>query len=587
MKRITVYFITAVSFLLAAIGCKEDELLPELEGSGVSEYSWEDKIVADEEGEMLSLTFTSAAKWTAESTEPSWCQILTSEGVAGQAALRISVAVNTEVEPRSAEVAVQVEGYPVPQTFTVSQKAGVVEKGNGVYREVNEWIYRRMSEVYLWNEPIPELALDYSIDYKAFLKSVLDGVADHDDINHDDGAYNQELRTEYYTRIESSAPVTKVVGSQQTGNGFFKLRPVDIGVAVGILVEAVVPGGPAEAAGVARGHFITAVNGVNITRDNYKTVATKIYTDPVNVALNNVTWKGENRDQAVVKLERTVDLMPSTYVDPAIYKAETVELSDGKKVGYLLYMGFHTDFDKQLFDVFDKFKEDGVEDLVLDLRYNNGGEILSSTVLSTLIAGPLHQGKTLAKLTFNAARTAAGESAEYKIGVAETLEYPSGYQPIKEALQHSLGLKRVFIIATGVTASASEIVINGLRGLDIEVNLIGTKTSGKNVGMEGFMTSYRNYDFLLYPVSFYIENAKGFRDYPEGFEPDLRLDDSSFYPGGDFGDNSDFLCNSAYGWIRTGTKPSRVAARECAVALPGVQESACPRMGGSLVIYRE
>lgn len=578
-----------MAILLVAAGChKEEESLPVLEGTGVTEVSWQETVEADEEGEILSLTFASEGMWTAVSDKPEWCVVMTPEGVAGQAALRIKVSPNVAVEPRSAVIVVSVEGYPQTEAFTITQSEGVVEKGNGIYREVNEWIYRRMSEVYLWNEPIPDLALDYSIDYKAFLKSMLDGIADCDDVNHDDGSYSNKMRTEYYTKIESSAPVTKTVGSQETGNGFFRLRPVDLGTAIGVLVDAVVPGGPADVAEVMRGHFITAVDGVQITRDNYKSVTTKIYKDPVELQLNTVTWKGENRDQAVVTKDKSVRLVPSTYVDPAIYKAETVELADGKKVGYLLYMGFHTDYDKQLLEVFDMFKADGIEDLVLDLRYNNGGEILSSTVLATLIAGSGYEGQTLAKLTFNAARTAAGETAVYKIGVPETLEYPNGYQLIKEALQHSLGLKRVFVIVTGTTASASEIIINGLRGLDIEVNLVGTTTNGKNVGMEGFATSYRNYDFLLYPVSFYVENAKGFRDYSNGFTADAYLDDSSFYPGGDFGDNGDFLCNTAYGWIRTGSKPS-YAASSYLFAAPlddsGVQTPS-PRMSGSLVIHR-
>ena len=163
-----------------------------------------------------------------------------------------------------------------------------------------------------------------------------------------------------------------------------------------------------------------------------------------------------------------------------------------------------------------------------------------------------------------------------------------GYLPIEDALDHSLGLDRVFVIATKATASASEIIINGLRGLDIEVNIVGTRTSGKNVGMEGFSRRFRNYDFLLYPVSFYIENAKGFRDYPEGFEPDFKLDDSSFYPGGDFGSNSDFLCNAVYGWIRTGNKPSfRSSKANVLNFVEPVADITRVDLGGSRGIYRD
>lgn len=591
MKSNIQKIIILAAFLLAAVSCKKEEQpepQPQLEGTGITEASWQGEIKADVEGEMLSLTFTAAGIWTAEASDPSWCEIITPEGVKGPAALRINIKTNVNIEPRTVKVAIQVKDYPEAAEITISQEEGVTEQGDGRFRDVNEWTYEKMADTYLWNEPIPSLALDYSIGYQGFLKSILDGVSKFDDVNHDDGVYNAELRTEYYTQIISNAPDTKAVGQAATGNGFFRLRPVDLGVAIGVVVDTVIPDTPADNQGIRRGHFITEVNGVEITRDNYKSVTNKIYTDPVSVLINTVTWEGEMRDQAIITPVGTVDLSPEYYMDPAIYKAETVELNNGKKVGYLLYMGFHTDFDEDLMAAFDKFKADGIEDLVLDLRYNNGGEIISSTVLATLIAGEKHKGETLAKLTFNKARTEAGESAEYRIGIPETIEYPSGYYKIEDALQHSLGLDRIFVIASNYTASASEIIINGLRGLDIEVNLIGTRTSGKNVGMEGFSKRFRNYDFLLYPVSFYIENAKGFRDYPDGFEPDVLLNDSSIYPGGEFGSPADYLCNVTYGWIVSGQKPS---VKSNKAANPAVQlDAAAPqyrRMGGSRVIYRD
>lgn len=573
-------------FLAALTGCGKEEEPKIPEGAGISEMSWAGTVSADEEGEVISLTFNADGKWSAESSEPSWCKVLTPTGVAGPSAMRLEVDANVAPEPRTASVTVSVEGYPESVTIEISQSKGVTEKGDGRYREVNEWMYRRMVDNYLWNEPIPGLALDYSVDYQSFLKSILDGVAKHDDVNHDDGAYNQEFRTEYYSQIISAAPITKVTGQREYGNGFYRLRPVDLGTALGVVVDAVIPGGPADKAGIRRGHFITEVNGIQITMDNYKSVTTKIYTDPLSVLVNTVEWQGANNDKAVVTPVSSIDLHPENFVDPAIYKAETVELSNGKKVGYLLYMGFHTDYDEQLIEAFDKFKADGIEDLVLDFRYNNGGEIISSTVMATMIAGQKHKGEVLAKLTFNAARTAAGETASYKIGVPETKEYPDGYALIEDALSHSLDLDRVFVITSGYTASASEIIINGLRGLGIEVNLIGTRTSGKNVGMEGYSTSYRNYDFLLYPVTFYIENAVGFRDYPDGFEPDLYLDDSGYFPGGDFGSNQDFLCNAAYGWIRTGKNPMKPSSSSVQVSYAPAPFMIESKQGGSLVLYR-
>lgn len=582
MKRTISLILSAV--LLALPSCQED--LP-LEGTGITEATWSEDVQVDEDGKKLSYTFTAAGSWTAETSQPEWCSILTPEGVSGAAALRVSVAKNTATEDRSAEVTIRVKGYPEAVTITISQNAGVIEQGDGRYREINEWIYEKMASTYLWNEPIPTIALDYSIGYQDFLASILNGVAKCGDVNHDDGAYDGDYRTEFYTQVISNAPETRSIGQATRGNGFYLLRPVNLGTAVGILVDTVVPDGPADRNGIMRGHFITEVNGVQITTSNYKNVLNKIYTDQLSVLINTVEWQGADLDIAVITPVKTVELYPEEYIDPSIYKYTVVPLANGKKVGYLMYMGFYSTFDQQLIAVFDYFRNEGIDDLVLDLRYNNGGEILSSTVMATLIAGEQHKGQTLARLAFNSARTAAGETAEYKIGKIETLEYPDGYLPIEEALSHSVDLDRVFVIATEHTASASEIIINGLRGIGIEVNLIGRTTSGKNVGMEGFDKRYMNYDFILYPVSFYIENAQGFRDYADGFEPDFYLDDSSFYPGGDFGTVGDYLCNVAFGWINSGTRPSRTMV-PCKMATTGTALDFAPArsMGGSQVIYR-
>ena len=135
--------LTIGAILLLAIGCKEEEL--RLEGTGISDISWSKDMVSDEDGEMLSLTFTAEGKWTAVSSKPEWCEILTATGVSGQAALRIHITKNTTASPRRAEVTIKVEDYPLSEILIISQTEGVVEKGDGRYREINEWVYGKMS----------------------------------------------------------------------------------------------------------------------------------------------------------------------------------------------------------------------------------------------------------------------------------------------------------------------------------------------------------------------------------------------------------------------------------------------------------
>ena len=189
--------------------------------------------------------------------------------------------------------------------------------------------------------------------------------------------------------------------------------------------------------------------------------------------------------------------------------------------------------------------------------------VLSSTVLGTLVAGSQHKDKIYLRTTYNSARTAKGEKGEYFIGNPSNPENPEGYQNIAKALDAAVGLKRVFVITSGTTASASELLINGLRGIGIEVNTIGLRTLGKNAGMEGIRQSFLRYVFTFYPITFYCENAQGFRDYAGGFPADLELDETSIYPG-DFGTSADYLSRAALQWADTGQKPSTGRSRSAA-----------------------
>ncbi len=557
------YFKTIL--LSAAIGtmglcftaCDDDD--PALPGSGIETAQWSAVNDADLKGQTLIYEFESPATWTATSSED-WCKVLTPSGFSGTSSLRLKVEPNDGKLGRSAEVSVQIAGYAEPCVLTIRQGEGVVEKGDGRFRDINQWTFDLMSQYYLWNENIPELLLDHSIDYDKFLTSILDGVAENDDANHDDGVWENGQRVSYYSNIQSNAPLSRAAGEAYNNAGL-ALQATILGPndddPCGFTVMFVTPGTSAAEAGVRRGDFITKVNNVNVTPDNYQQLGNSLLAGNVTVDLNSV--KFNNGVATITNRVASVKIGKSSYIDPAIYKSSVVTAKNGKKVGYLLYMNFHTDYDAELLEIFNKFKAEGVSELVIDLRYNNGGHVLSSTVLGTLVAGQSHKGQVYLRTTYNSARTAAGEEGVYTIGEAANPEMPNGYDMIAQAVNSSLNLKRVYVIGTKATASASELLINGLRGLDIDVKLIGTTTQGKNCGMEGWQKRAGNYTFILYPITFYCENAKGFRDYAEGFKPDFESDDSNIYPG-DFGTMEDQLSSIALNWAATGEKPSFASA---------------------------
>ncbi|HJI20049.1 MAG: S41 family peptidase [Alistipes sp.] len=586
MKALILRLFVAFVAVAASVACGDDDqgTFPVLEGTGITSPSWNDDNPAEAKEGIVMFSFSAAGAWTA-SSDADWCGVLTASGGAGECSLRLRLSANTSDTPRTAVLTIRLEGYETPAVFRVTQAEGYSQQGDGRYREVNEWMYDYMESHYLWNEPLPSLPLDYSLDYQQFLTSMLDAVAAQDDVNHEDGVWLGGKRKYYYTYVQSGAPIgasSLAVGQTVNGTGIFLMQPALLpdGV-VGLAIQAVTPGSPAAEAGLKRGDFISHVNGTTLTANNYEQLGQLVYNGPVRVTPNDMIWNGD--DYRMYPREE-VSLGAGRYTDPAIYKHDVLSLDNGRKVGYLVYMGFHCDYDRELLGIFDQFAAAGISDLILDLRYNNGGDVLAADVLATLIAGRDYQGQVLAHFVYNAARTAAGESDDLRIGDPVSNTAPGGYQPIGDALDHAVALPKVYVICSSVTASASEMLVNGLRGLGIEVRMLGTTTNGKNVGMEGISRKFFSYDFLFYPVTFYTENSQGFRDYSNGFVPDFVLDDSGIFPG-EFGTTADMLCYAALTWISTGSKPVIAGSSLRRTTLLGdmVSERMARRLGGCLV----
>lgn len=458
------------------------------------------------------------------------------------------------------------------------------------FYSVNKWMYDYMNKNYLWNEPVSSLDLDYSLGYEEFLKSILEGVASKGNVNADDGYYYNGERI-YFSYVDrESAAKSKTAksraGDELTDCGIYMVQPIKFENVIGYAVLAVAPGTEADKAGLKRGSFIDRVGGQAITLSNYQDKAEDLVGGNVSIRVNELAGIDENGN-ATLSDTRTLTLGASTYTDPAIYMSKVeVSKTTGKKVAYLLYMGFETADDAKLIDVFDQFKKEGAQEIIVDLRYNPGGAVVSSVLLGTMIAGKSHNNGLYLKTVYNKQRTAKGEVGNYYLGQSKT---PEGTcQSIANGVAKALDVTRVFVIVSGQTASASELLINGLRGLDFEVNVIGTQTLGKNCGMEGIKKTFGDWEYTFYPITFYCQNAKGFQDYGDGFTPDLVFDDEAYYPG-EFGTEHDALSGYALNWAYNGTKPtvrqSAVHSRAVSVLKPIGKQNM--RRGGSIVTKPE
>ncbi len=285
-------------------------------------------------------------------------------------------------------------------------------------------------------------------------------------------------------------------------------------IAVFGVVRYVLPNSDAAAKNLQRGALFYGIDGIALTKDNYATLlSSNSYT--LNLAAydaGNITPNGQS-----IALTKSVLSENPVYIN-------TVITSGAHKIGYLMYNGFYPNYESQLNAAFTTLKAEGITDFVLDLRYNSGGSIATATRLASMITGQF-TNQVFAKEQWNPKvedyysshnSTTTINLFPNKLGTNETIS--------------SLNLTKIYVLTTKSTASASELVINGLEPY-ITVVQIGDKTIGKNVGS---ITLYDSptftkrdinpkHRYAMQPLVLKIVNKIGFGDYTDGLEPDHFL----------------------------------------------------------------
>ncbi len=196
------------------------------------------------------------------------------------------------------------------------------------------------------------------------------------------------------------------------------------------------------------------------------------------------------------------------------------------KTGYLTFNSHNGPAEKQLYDAITAFKSAAVNDLVIDMRYNGGGLLTIASELAYMVAGPATtDGKVFYKYSTNG-RLSPGRPTPF-LGKSSG-QLATQILPLGIALLH-LDLKRVTVLAGPGTCSASEAVINGLRGVDVQVDLIGGQTCGKPYAF----VPLANCGTTFFLVQYQGVNNKGWGDYADGFAPTCAADDDMEHALGD------------------------------------------------------
>ena len=229
-----------------------------------------------------------------------------------------------------------------------------------------------------------------------------------------------------------------------------------------------------------------------------------------------------------------------------VQNVDVLTTSEGDRVGYMLF-NRHIDTAAQpLIDAGNTFLEgDGIDDLVLDLRYNGGGALYIAQIIASIIAGEEGDGKNFTTVEYNDKRN----DGSYRF--ANFFEDENGnVQELPD-----LDLPRLFVLTTYGTASASELIINSLLGIDIEVIVIGSATHGK---YHGFIPR-DNCGTTYFTIQVRIVNDKGVADYDDGFSPTCSVADSDY--DHQLGDPQESLLRTALAYQADGACPSSSSAQ--------------------------
>jgi C-terminal peptidase prc len=277
---------------------------------------------------------------------------------------------------------------------------------------------------------------------------------------------------------------------------------------------------PAAEAGLSRGDRIVSVNGQSVpAMVSNGTIGGAFGASEIGVA-TTIEWEtlaGERRSARMVKRLVTI---------PTVSLTRVVDV-DGRKVGYVFFRNFVQPSTAALTDAFAALKTAGATELVLDLRYNGGGLVEVAVHLASLIGGTRTNGQVMLNYVHND-----------KIG--PTLNKTTRFANPEQ----SLNLRRLVVITTRGSASASELVINSLRPY-IPVTIIGDATYGKPVGQYGL----RFCDKVLYPVAFSIKNANYEGDFFDGLAVDCAAADDPIHQ---LGDPAEASFAEALTFVRTG-----------------------------------
>ncbi len=381
-----------------------------------------------------------------------------------------------------------------------------VHYDSGSNEAINQWIVKNMDDYYFWK--INQSGHNLSDNPIQFFQNLL-------------------YKDDHYSTIVQNMNLASYKNNFETSFGFDFIQVKREG-SIQAIVTLVVPGSQAEEMGLKRGDVLVKINDLNLNED---------ISSSVEQILNGNSLNLIRKDGKEFKLA-------SAYIaQPGIYKAVTIEV-DNKKFGYLYLSHFNFDSGYDLIREIQKFKTEQVKDVILDLRYNPGGQV-SYAAFCALLLGNVNPTDRFVQMVGN---SKVGKKEYSFIDALST--QPDGYSFKAEDIKSkSLNLSRIYILSSKQSASASELMINNLQPY-MDVIQIGESTMGKDMASINIAsdneTSGNGYKWIMSPLVYQLFNSKGEGNYKMGLKPQININEFSaeeLYP---FGDIRDPLIQAAF-----------------------------------------
>ncbi len=345
--------------------------------------------------------------------------------------------------------------------------------------EQQRWLGNYMDEWYFWYRLAPRPAASSFPDVDSYLQARLHAGGAGFPADRWSRSESEQAHDLFYQEGATVGYGVSVAGQEVLGSPGAPLY-----------VRGVEPLSPAGRAGVARGDQVLALNG----RTSVDLIAANDF------GALSATRAGESLNLRLRRggVERSVTLTAAEYTLTPVGAPAVLNSPRGRKLGYLAVKDMISQALPPLETAFAGFRSAGVNDVVIDLRYNGGGLVSTGATLASYLAGTRGGGQPYARLLYNDRRAATNNQ-----------DFPFTLPP------SALNLPRAIVLTGSRTCSASEQVINGLLGVGVQVLSVGGGTCGKPVGFLPESACGRTYSI----VNFESVNARNEGRYFNGFDP--------------------------------------------------------------------